>query len=79
MRNLIYHFNNFSGEYRIGLKFNDRHIPDSPWKVYISPAQGDAHKLEVAQFPPGPIMPDKPCQFMVRTNGAKGQLDSKVC
>uniref|UniRef100_A0A336KKF8 CSON010354 protein n=1 Tax=Culicoides sonorensis TaxID=179676 RepID=A0A336KKF8_CULSO len=62
------------GEYRVGLKFNDRHIPDSPWKVYISHAQGDAHKLEIAQFPTGILMPDKPCQFMVRTQGAKGKL-----
>lgn len=22
------------GEYRIGIKFNDEHIPDSPYKVY---------------------------------------------
>jgi filamin len=65
------------GEYRVGLKFNDRHIPDSPFKVYISPAMGEAHKLEIAQFP-GLSMPDKPAQFFVRTNGAKGQLDAKV-
>lgn len=66
------------GEYRVGLKFNDRHIPDSPWKVYISHAQGDAHKLEVAQFPSGLLLPDKPCQFMVRTQGAKGKLVATV-
>lgn len=66
------------GEYRIGLKFNDEHVPDSPFKVYISPAVGDAHLLEVAQFPEGSIQADKPSQFMVRTNGARGQLDAKV-
>lgn len=68
-----------SGEYRIGLKFNDEHIPDSPFKVYISPAVGDAHLLEVAQFPEGSIQADKPSQFIVRRNGAKGDLDAKVC
>ncbi len=67
------------GEYRIGIKFNDRHIPDSPHKVLISPAMGDAHKLEVAQFPQGSIQPDTPAQFLVRNNGAKGKLDAKVC
>lgn len=67
-----------TGEYRIGLKFNDEHIPDSPFKVYISPAVGDAHLLEVAQFPEGHIQADKPSQFIVRRNGAKGDLDSKV-
>ncbi|XP_039436619.1 filamin-A isoform X4 [Culex pipiens pallens] len=66
------------GDYRIGLKFNDRHIPDSPFKVYVSPAMGEAHKLEIAQFPSGPVQADKPAQFMVRKNGAKGDLDAKV-
>ncbi|XP_015833319.1 filamin-A isoform X5 [Tribolium castaneum] len=66
------------GEYRIGLKFNDEHVPDSPFKVYISPAVGDAHLLEVAQFPEGCIQADKPSQFIVRRNGAKGNLDAKI-
>lgn len=68
----------FVGEYRIGLKFNDQHVPDSPFKVYISPAVGDAHLLEVIQFPEGHIQADKPSQFLVRRNGAKGDLDAKV-
>jgi filamin len=69
---------NEPGEYRVGLKFNDRHIPDSPFKVYVSPAVGDAHKLEIAQFPDNVIQADKPAQFIVRKNGAKGELDAKV-
>ncbi|XP_072751172.1 filamin-like isoform X3 [Anoplolepis gracilipes] len=66
------------GEYRVGIKFNDQHIPDSPHKVYISPAMGDAHKLEVAQFPDSGVQPDKPYTFLVRKNGAKGELDGKI-
>lgn len=66
------------GEYRIGMKFNDRHIPDSPFKVYVSPAMGEAHKLEVAQFPQGQLQADTPSQFIVRKNGAKGELDAKI-
>lgn len=66
------------GEYRVGLKFNDRHIPDSPFKVYITPAVGDAHKMEVQQFPQGNIQADAPSQFIVRTNGAKGEIDAKI-
>ncbi|CAB3233002.1 unnamed protein product [Arctia plantaginis] len=65
------------GEYRIGLKFNEQHIPDSPFKVYISPAVGDAYLLEVAQFPDSAQV-DKPTQFYIRLNGAKGTLDSRV-
>lgn len=67
-----------SGEYRVGIKFNDQHIPDSPHRVYISPAMGDAHKLEVAQFPESGVQIDKPSTFLVRKNGAKGNLDGKV-
>ncbi|XP_025198819.1 filamin-A isoform X1 [Melanaphis sacchari] len=66
------------GEYRIGIKFNDQHIPDSPYKLFISPAMGDAHKLEVAQFPTSGVQADYPAQFIVRKNGAVGQLDAKV-
>lgn len=67
------------GEYRIGIKFNDRHIPDSPHRVQIAPADVDAHKLEVAQFPQGPVPIDTPSLFLVRKNGAlKGKLDAKV-
>jgi len=62
----------------VGIKFNDQHIPDSPHKVYMSPAMGDAHKLEVAQFPDSGVQPDKPYTFLVRKNGAKGELDGKV-
>ncbi|XP_077288886.1 filamin A protein cher isoform X3 [Arctopsyche grandis] len=65
------------GEYRIGLKFNDQHIPDSPFRVYISPAIGDAHLLEVAQFPEG-LQVDKPAQFYIRLNGARGELDARI-
>jgi len=67
-----------TGEYRIGIKFNDQHIPDSPYKLFMSPAMGDAHKLEVAQFPTSGVQADYPAQFMVRKNGAVGQLDAKV-
>ncbi|CAL8082481.1 unnamed protein product [Orchesella dallaii] len=66
------------GEYRVGIKFNDQHIPDSPYKVYISPAMEEARKLEIGQFPDGAIQVNKPSQFMVRKNGAKGSLDAKI-
>ncbi|EEB10613.1 Filamin-C, putative [Pediculus humanus corporis] len=66
------------GEYRVGIKFNDQHIPDSPYKVYISPAMGDAHKLEVAQFPESGVRANHPSNFLVRKNGAKGELDCKI-
>lgn len=45
--------------------------------MYISPAVGDAHLLEVAQFPDSAQV-DKPMQFYIRLNGAKGSLDGRV-
>lgn len=36
-----------SGEYLVSVKFNDQHIPDSPFKVYILPGAGDTKKLNV--------------------------------
>ena len=35
------------GEYLASVKFNDQHIPDSPFKVHIAPTSGDARKLTV--------------------------------
>ncbi|XP_065219553.1 filamin-A isoform X2 [Planococcus citri] len=66
------------GEYRVGIKFNEQHIPDSPYKLFISPALGDAHKLEVAQFPAGAVQADSPSHFLVHKNGAKGELDGRL-
>ena len=40
-----------AGEYRVGIKFNDSHIPDSPYKVFVTPANKDAHKVTVGQLP----------------------------
>jgi filamin len=33
------------GEYQISIKFNDEHIPESPFTAYVSPPIGDAKKL----------------------------------
>lgn len=71
-------FCSFTGEYRVGVKFNDQHIPDSPFRVYITPAQGDAHKIEIGQFPDAGCAVNKPQAFIVRKNGAKGDFDAKV-
>lgn len=38
------------GEYMVSVKFNDQHIPDSPFKVYVSPATGDMQKLSITSM-----------------------------
>ena len=35
----------------MGVKFNDSHIPESPYKVYVTPANRDAHRVSVNQLP----------------------------
>lgn len=60
------------------MQFNDRHIPDSPHVVKFTPPANDAHKVEIAQFPQGVIQPNVPSQFLVRKNGAKGDIEAKV-
>lgn len=59
-------------------QFNERHIPNSPYIVRVSPPAADAHKVEIAQFPQGVIQTNTPSQFLVRKNGAKGDIDAKV-
>ena len=37
----------FAGEYLVSVKFNDQHIPDSPFKVQVAPAAGETRKLTI--------------------------------
>lgn len=46
--------------------------------MYISPSVADARKVEVFQLIGGAVQPGKPAQFMVRKNGATGNLDAKL-
>lgn len=66
------------GEYAIAVKFDDKHIPDSPFKVFIAPASGEVRKLELASFPTMGLPVDKPVSFNVLTHRAKGHLEAKV-
>lgn len=65
------------GEYRVGIKFNDQPIPDSPFKVYVMPQKGDASKIELGRVPED-LKVNTPCTFTLSMNGAKGNLDGKV-
>jgi len=31
----------------VSVKFNDQYIPDSPFKVYLSPSTGEIRKLNI--------------------------------
>uniref|UniRef100_A0A1I8AAB0 Calponin-homology (CH) domain-containing protein n=1 Tax=Steinernema glaseri TaxID=37863 RepID=A0A1I8AAB0_9BILA len=66
------------GEYIVAVKFNDQHIPDSPFKVFIAPSTGEARKLELASFPDMGLPVGKACTFTVLTHRARGHLEAKV-
>ncbi|XP_061187564.1 filamin-A-like isoform X11 [Saccostrea echinata] len=67
------------GEYLVSVKFNDEHIPESPFKVYITPSIGDARKLSVAALQQKGLQVGKPAAFVVNFNGAsKGKLRARV-
>ncbi|XP_041349933.1 filamin-A-like isoform X2 [Gigantopelta aegis] len=67
------------GEYLVSVKFNDEHIPDSPFSVPISPSIGDARKLSIASFQDRGLQVGRPAAFLVNFNGAqKGKLSASV-
>ncbi|XP_012939324.2 filamin-A-like [Aplysia californica] len=66
------------GEYYVSVKFNDEHIPDSPFRVNITPSIGDARKLSVQSLQDRGLQAGKPAAFVVNFNGAKGRLSARV-
>lgn len=66
------------GEYLVSVKFNDEHIPDSPFRVAISPSVGDARKLSVSALQEKGLQVNKPAAFKVSFNGARGKLQARV-
>lgn len=66
------------GEYQVSIKFNDEHIPDSPFTAIISPPIGDAKRLTVHSLRTKGLEINKPFTFSINANGAKGKVDAKV-
>lgn len=66
------------GEYQVSIKFNDEHIPDSPFTTYISPPIGDAKKITVHSLRTKQVDINKPQTFSVNLNGAIGKIDAKL-
>ncbi|XP_057217396.1 filamin-B isoform X2 [Triplophysa rosa] len=66
------------GDYEVSLKFNDEHIPDSPYLVPVCAAVDDARRLTVTSLQESGLKVNQPASFAVRLNGAKGIIDAKV-
>lgn len=64
------------GQYGIHIKWNDEHIPNSPFKVTIAPDGGSARQVTIHAFKDRGLAIEKPATFTVSFNGAAGQLHS---
>jgi len=47
---LLYCAGFLTGDYTVNVKFNDEHIPDSPFRVVVHPSSGGARKVTVQSF-----------------------------
>ncbi len=66
------------GEYQISIKFNDEHIPESPFNVSIVPPFGDAKKLTIHSLKTKGLEVNRQYTFTVNVNGARGRVDARV-
>ncbi|KAM7336246.1 filamin-B isoform X1 [Alexandromys fortis] len=66
------------GNYEVSIKFNDEHIPDSPYLVPVIAPSDDARCLTVMSLQESGLKVNQPASFAIRLNGAKGKIDAKV-
>uniref|UniRef100_A0A3B3XYD3 Calponin-homology (CH) domain-containing protein n=1 Tax=Poecilia mexicana TaxID=48701 RepID=A0A3B3XYD3_9TELE len=66
------------GDYEVSIRFNDEHIPDSPFIVPVASPSDDARRLTVASLQESGLKVNQPASFAVSLNGAKGVIDAKV-
>uniref|UniRef100_A0AAZ3QHS0 Calponin-homology (CH) domain-containing protein n=1 Tax=Oncorhynchus tshawytscha TaxID=74940 RepID=A0AAZ3QHS0_ONCTS len=67
-----------SRNYEVSVRFNEEHIPDSPFVVPVASPSDDARRLTVAGLQESGLKVNHPASFAVSLNGAKGQIDAKV-
>ncbi|XP_075430929.1 filamin-B isoform X1 [Ascaphus truei] len=66
------------GDYEVTIKFNDEHIPHSPYMVPVIAPSDDARRLTVTSLQESGLKVNQPVSFAIRLNGAKGKIDAKV-
>uniref|UniRef100_A0A8C9Z234 Filamin A n=1 Tax=Sander lucioperca TaxID=283035 RepID=A0A8C9Z234_SANLU len=66
------------GDYEVSIRFNDEHIPDSPFVVPVASPSDDSRRLTVASLQESGLKVNQPASFAVSLNGAKGVIDAKV-
>uniref|UniRef100_A0A3Q3WU36 Calponin-homology (CH) domain-containing protein n=1 Tax=Mola mola TaxID=94237 RepID=A0A3Q3WU36_MOLML len=66
------------GDYEVSIKFNNEHIPDSPFIVPIATLSDEARRLTVTSLQDKDLKVNQEASFMVQRNGARGVVDAKV-
>eukprot|EP00095_Tigriopus_kingsejongensis_P006988 maker-scaffold430_size173499-snap-gene-0.40 protein:Tk06988 transcript:maker-scaffold430_size173499-snap-gene-0.40-mRNA-1 annotation:"filamin-a isoform x3" len=66
------------GEYTVGIRFNDQHIPGSPYKAYIQPASDEADRIRLSNIADHPVKPDTPQTMLLNMNGADGDVECRI-
>lgn len=67
-----------AGDYEVSIKFNDEHIPDSPFVVPVASRSDDARRLTVTSLQETGLKVNQPATFAVQLNGARGVIEAKV-
>uniref|UniRef100_A0A4W4DUX8 Calponin-homology (CH) domain-containing protein n=1 Tax=Electrophorus electricus TaxID=8005 RepID=A0A4W4DUX8_ELEEL len=66
------------GDYEVSIKFNNEHIPDSPFTVPIATLSDDARRLTITSLQEKDLRVNQEASFAVQRNGAHGVIDAKV-
>ncbi|XP_024140416.1 filamin-C isoform X1 [Oryzias melastigma] len=66
------------GEYELSIKFNDEHIPDSPFIVPMATLSDDARRLTLTSLQEMGLKVGQEASFAVQLNGARGLIDAKI-
>lgn len=66
------------GDYEVSIKFNNEHIPDSPFIVPIATLSDEARRFTVTSVQEKDLKVNQEASFVVQRNGARGVVDAKV-
>lgn len=65
------------GDYEVSIKFNEEHIPDSPFVVPVASRSDAAQRITVSSAQEA-LRVNHPAALSVHLNGARGAIDAKV-
>ncbi|MED6280746.1 hypothetical protein CHARACLAT_013958 [Characodon lateralis] len=66
------------GDYEVSIKFNEEHIPDSPFIVPVASLSDDARHLTITSLQEMGLKVGQEASFAVQLNGARGLIDAKI-